>query len=69
MSRQRGAITGLEAWEYFREISRDKGFMGDECLEVVGVRERDRSLLAEIQARNTEDHGPTWDGDRMSGTR
>lgn len=43
--------------------------MGDECLEVVGVRERDRSLLAEIQARNTEDHGPTWDGDRMSGTR
>lgn len=42
MSRQRGAITGLEAWEYFRKISRDKGFMGDECLEVVGVRERDR---------------------------
>ena len=42
------------------------------CLGVVGVRERDRKLLPEIQAMNNEDQGwrlgAGWDEDRMPRT-
>lgn len=37
---------------------------GMNVLGTVGVRESDRRLLAEIQARNNEDQRPRWDGDR-----
>lgn len=35
------------------------------CLGVVGVRERDRKLLPEIQAMNNEDRGWPWGLDGM----
>lgn len=71
--RLKGAIIGLEGWGYFRKIilfpSGDKGFVFDECIwEQLGVRERDRKLLPEIQSKINKDQGTGWDEDRVPKT-
>lgn len=52
-------MIGLEVWEYFRKIrlfpSEQRNLRSMNVLGVVGVRERGRRLLAEMQARNNED--------------